>query len=430
MKIIALSVDYDWIDKAETTLKSIYARNQDIKTYIINPDIPHEWFMNINRYLKELNSEVIDLKIDLSRFKDMPNPENRISKMVYGKFLIPELIKEYKVLYLDSDVIVDQNLDQLFETKIEDRPLYTVVDYFNPGQFNSGVLLINNRFWYNNNIGNQLLDLGKRYNLSNTQVMMNEGFAQNYGKLNPKYNYQIGYERKSYWNDKDSFYSFFDHIKEPAIIHFTERDKPFNVTNTTELREKWWDYHNLEWTKIIFRNFELNNEHDRTFDGEAYTFTNVAEVQNLEELVKKLPNIHFSIAAFTPVAFLLSHLSQYDNVTIYPSVTAKKQIELINKCTVYLDINYGNKNKMVLDRIVHRKVPILSFSSSQSKKLDYEHYQVFEDDQINEMANRIQKVGKSITQQFVPQLFNIHVRGMDEALDRLINEKKSIIRFD
>ena len=52
MKIIALSVDYDWIDKAETTLKSIYARNQDIKTYIINPDIPHEWFMNINRYLR------------------------------------------------------------------------------------------------------------------------------------------------------------------------------------------------------------------------------------------------------------------------------------------------------------------------------------------------------------------------------------------
>ena len=183
MKIIALSVDYDWIDKAETTLKSIYARNQDIKTYIINPDIPHEWFMNINRYLKELNSEVIDLKIDLSRFKDMPNPENRISKMVYGKFLIPELIKEYKVLYLDSDVIVDQNLDQLFETNIENRPLYTVVDYFNPDQFNSGVLLINNRFWYNNNIGNQLLDLGKKYNLNNTQVMMNAGFAQNYGCL-------------------------------------------------------------------------------------------------------------------------------------------------------------------------------------------------------------------------------------------------------
>ena len=50
MKTIALSVDYSWIDQAETTLKSIYAHNQDVKTYIINPDIPHEWFMNINGY--------------------------------------------------------------------------------------------------------------------------------------------------------------------------------------------------------------------------------------------------------------------------------------------------------------------------------------------------------------------------------------------
>ena len=42
MKAIALSVDYRWIDQAETTLKSIYAHNKNVKTYIINHDIPHE----------------------------------------------------------------------------------------------------------------------------------------------------------------------------------------------------------------------------------------------------------------------------------------------------------------------------------------------------------------------------------------------------
>lgn len=67
MKTIALSVDYSWIDQAETTLKSIYAHNQDVKTYIINPDIPHEWFMNINRYLKKINSA--DCKIKLNTFE-------------------------------------------------------------------------------------------------------------------------------------------------------------------------------------------------------------------------------------------------------------------------------------------------------------------------------------------------------------------------
>ena len=428
MKTVALSVDYSWIDKAETTLKSIYAHNQDVKTYIINPDIPHEWFMNINRYLKKINSEIIDVKIDLSRFKDMPNPEDRISKMVYGKFLIPELIKEDKVLYLDSDVIVDQNLDQLFETNIEDRPLYTVTDYFNPTQFNSGVLLINNRFWHNNNIGNQLLDLGKKYNLNNTQVMMNEGFAQNYGKLDPKYNYQIGYERKSYWNDKDSFYSFFDHIKEPAIIHFTDEDKPFNITNTTALREKWWKYHNLEWSKIISKDINFNTKKYPQFEGEAYMLTNVAEVQNLEELVKKLPNIHFSIAAFTPVAFLLSHLSQYDNVTIYPSVIPHKQIELINNCDVYLDINYGRKEELVIDRIKAKNIPIFSFRASKSINLNYKNYHIFEDSEIDKMAHSIEDTVKK-SSKTAEKRYDIRVRSIDETLDRILNKNKSIVRF-
>ncbi|WP_270515294.1 SP_1767 family glycosyltransferase [Lactobacillus johnsonii] len=428
MKTIALSVDYGWIDKAETTLKSIYAHNQDVKTYIINPDIPHEWFMNINRYLKELNSEVIDLKIDLSRFKDMPNPEGRISKMVYGKFLIPELIKEDKVLYLDSDVIVDQNLDQLFETNIENRPLYTVVDYFNPDQFNSGVLLINNRFWYNNNIGNQLLDLGKKYNLNNTQVMMNAGFAQNYGKLDPKYNYQIGYERKSYWNDKSSFYAFFDQVKIPQIIHFTEQDKPFNITNTTALREKWWEYHNLEWSKIISKDINFNTKKYPQFEGEAYMLTNVAEVQNLEELVKKLPNIHFSIAAFTPVAFLLSHLSQYDNVTIYPSIIPHKQIELINNCDVYLDINYGRKEELVIDRIKAKNIPIFSFRASKSINLNYKNYHIFEDGEIDEMAHSIEDTVKK-SSKTTEKRYDIRVRSIDETLDRILNKNKSIVRF-
>ena len=342
--------------------------------------------------------------------------------------MIPELIKEDKVLYLDSDIIVDKNLDELFETNIEDRPLYTVMDYFNPDQFNSGVLLINNRFWYNNNIGNQLLDLGKRYNLNNTQVIMNEGFAQNYGKLDPKYNFQIGYERKSYWNDKSSFYAFFDKVTDPAIIHFTEQDKPFNITNTTALRQKWWDYHNLEWSEIISKTSNVNPKKYPQFEGEAYMLTDVAEAQNLEELVKKLPNIHFSIAAFTPVAFLLSHLSQYDNVTIYPSIIPHKQIELIDNCDVYLDINYGRKEKIVIDRIKARNIPIFSFSASKSINLNYKNYHIFEDSQIDEMAHSIEGIIKK-SSKIAEKRYDIHVRSIDETLDRILDKKKSIVRF-
>ncbi|MCC4372563.1 SP_1767 family glycosyltransferase [Limosilactobacillus reuteri] len=427
MKAIALSVDYRWIDQAETTLKSIYAHNKNVKTYIINHDIPHEWFVNINRYLGVQDSQLIDRKIDGERFKDMPMPEARISPMVYGKFLIPELIPEDQVLYLDSDVIVDKNLDQLFATKINDRPLYTVVDYFNPSQFNSGVLLINNLFWRNNNIGNQLLKLGHDYNLNNTQVIMNEGVAQNYGKLDPCFNFQIGYERKGYWNDKSSFYAFIDKVTDPAIIHYTEKDKPFNIEKTVELREKWWYYHNLEWSPIAADKIEINEQNG--FAAEAFLFTNVAETQNLEALIEKLPNVHFNIAAYTPVNFLLSHLSQYDNVTVYPSVTARKLVELINTCDVYLDINFGEKEKYITDRVMKREIPIFAFEASKSAQLNYNNYHLFENSQIDEMVKTIlSSISKQNTYP-VPRLFNIHVRSVDESLNRILRERKSIIRL-
>lgn len=81
---------------------------------------------------------------------------------------------------------------------------------------------------------------------------------------------------------------------------------------------------------------------------------------------------------------------------------------------------------MVLNRIKHRQVPILSFNSSRSESIDYDAYKVFEDDQIDEMAEVIQKLGTSPTDHLAPQLFNIQVRGMDESLDRLINKKNPL----
>ena len=156
--------------------------------------------------------------------------------------------------------------------------------------------------------------------------------------------------------------------------------------------------------------------------------TNVAEVQNLEELVKKLPNIHFSIAAFTPVAFLLSHLSQYDNVTIYPSVIPHKQIELINNCDVYLDINYGRKEELVIDRIKAKNIPIFSFRASKSINLNYKNYHIFEDSEIDKMAHSIEDTVKK-SSKTAEKRYDIRVRSIDETLDRILNKNKSIVRF-
>ena len=64
MDTIALDADVNALNKIETTLKSIFLHNQHVEIHIINFNIPHEWFINVNQYVNQFGSKVIDEKID------------------------------------------------------------------------------------------------------------------------------------------------------------------------------------------------------------------------------------------------------------------------------------------------------------------------------------------------------------------------------
>lgn len=59
-KVIALSSDYNYISQIETTIKSILFNNLNVKIYVINSDIPQEWFLGLNKFLANSNSEIHD----------------------------------------------------------------------------------------------------------------------------------------------------------------------------------------------------------------------------------------------------------------------------------------------------------------------------------------------------------------------------------
>ncbi|WP_338085602.1 glycosyltransferase [Lactobacillus paragasseri] len=115
MNTIALNGDYNYLDKVETTLKSIFLHNQYVEIHIINSDIPHEWFINVNQYVNQFGSKVIDEKIDPNFLGDVQPSSDQIKKISFGRFLIPDLISADKVLYLDSDLIVTDNLQSIFQ---------------------------------------------------------------------------------------------------------------------------------------------------------------------------------------------------------------------------------------------------------------------------------------------------------------------------
>ncbi len=438
MKVIALSGDYGYLNQIETTIKSIMAHNRDVKIYVINPDIPHEWFVKLNYYLKQVGAKIIDKKVDPGLLDQMHVSRNHISAASFGRILIPMLILEDKVLYLDSDIVVDANLDDIFSIDFGDNMLYAVPDFYHPHKFdeqgyiidneindyNTGVLFINNKRWREEKVADRLLEMGKNDNLANgDQTIINDYFKGRIGQLNPKYNYQIGYELTG---DKMYRYilSSLKTVTHPQIIHYVTGDKPYKLLSIGSLRDKWWDYCNLEWPEIISEG-EANQYEDKglTFDGEAFVFTNVAEIQNVEQLIKKLPNIHFNIAAYTTMAFLLIKLTAYDNVTLYPNILEKRLNKVINEANIYLDINYGHKANEIIERVLQKNIPMFAFDQTKSHNLNYDNYQVFHDDQIDEMATSINNTIKTNPK------FNIEVKNINESLDLILKNKKSVVRF-
>ena len=114
LKTIVLNGDYGYLDEIETTIKSIIFNNKEVKIYVINPDIPHEWFINLNQYLSQIGSQIVDKKINQEYLNDVNSTFKGIKNIAFARILIPELIKEDKVLYLDCDIVVNANLDELF----------------------------------------------------------------------------------------------------------------------------------------------------------------------------------------------------------------------------------------------------------------------------------------------------------------------------
>lgn len=80
-------------------------------------------------------------------------------------------------------------------------------------------------------------------------------------------------------------------------------------------------------------------ERDNTGNANALIATNSDQVEHIEDLVKALPKVHFTIVALTEMSSKLMSMEKYDNVTLYPGVEKELLEELISKCDIYLDIN-------------------------------------------------------------------------------------------
>ena len=372
IKTIVLAGDRNYTTQLETTIKSILYHNRDVKIYILNQDIMPDWFRKPRKIARMLGSEIIDVKLPEQAVFQNWKKQAHISSIAYARYFIPDYIHEDTVLYLDCDLIINDKLDNLFEQDIEERYIAAIRDANGQG-FNTGVLLINNEKWRQEKLRERLIEQsiqttkeveeGRFEHFNGDQTIFNQVLQDDWLELGRAYNLQVGHDGVALYNNWQEHLAF---NGKPMVIHFTTYRKPWTTLISNRYRDLWWEFHDLEWTKILqhhLAEFEMTSLLDKEFS--CLTLTNSQDLEGIEELVTALPDVVFHIAAWTDMGDKLTKLAVYDNVRLHPQIVPPVLDKLKEKSNLYLDINHGNADETFLESLKGQEKMLLAFQSTR-----------------------------------------------------------------
>lgn len=392
-KAVVMVADVSNINQVLTTMKSICYHNRSVRFYIINEGFSKEWFIQLNSRLRDFDSEMINCRVTSNQLSRHKTDISYTASLLY---CISDFVEEDKALYLDYDVLVTKNLDDLFEIDLQDYPLAAVRDYgrkvyYDQEMFNTGVLLINNRVWKQESMNQRLInltdDLHDKVDMVD-QLMMNKLFENKWLELDFDNNYIVSHKQfTDYKLPKSQDY--------PGIIHYPSNRKPWDNLGIQAYRNVWWYYHNLEWTELG-QNYHLHTLKKAHIYPQKlpvtcliYTFSD--RIEKLDSLVQALPEIQFIIVASVKVSYQLTKRIVNPNVTILSEFNDLSELEqeLIEISQILLDINHGEKNVEILEQFAKLGKPILAFENTKYSEVGQIIYKV---EQVQEMINKIREV--------------------------------------
>ncbi len=191
----------------------------------------------------------------------------KLTRTAYFRLALPDIMPEdvHKIIYLDSDMLVFGDINELWATNVEGFPLAAVPDYGimssarlwkqkesfigmkNDGiYFNSGVLVINLDIWKELNVGQKALDLIREVQYPHLdQDALNKIFMNNWISLPLKWNII-----------PPVFYLFWKRIllnpkfrakavearKNIRIIHYAGRYKPWEFERHEGFNNQYYKY--------------------------------------------------------------------------------------------------------------------------------------------------------------------------------------------
>ncbi len=222
-----------------------------VNIFIIDGNISKTNKKRLNKVVGRFNKTITFLMPNERLFRKLPSDStiDYITKDTYFRILLSKLLDKTikKILYLDCDLIVNNDITELWNTNIKNYVLAAVDESFilnpikkrrlvlelglpsNSLYFNAGVLLINLEKYRKDKVSERIIN----FLHSHPKLKFMDQDALN-AVLQNKW-LQIDYK----WNYTTYHWDALPHVK-PAIIHFCGRNKPWN--SDIRYKEEYFKY--------------------------------------------------------------------------------------------------------------------------------------------------------------------------------------------
>lgn len=267
---IAIAFDQNYRFQAFALLTSILKNNPENKLYFhaIATGVSFDEKKDLKKYIESNGAKLSFYEVKEELIKKFVVMD-KWTPAVYYRLFLPFLISENidRLLYLDSDTIVINDLLELFTLELDYYPLAAVPDNYVKIQpllgineegeyFNSGVMLMDTKRWREQMISERAIDYVLKHSERIRfvdQCALNAVLIKNWKKIDPKYNLLYSYVPEPI--SKKNLKAF---LNNKVIVHFTLQ-RPWNMLCKNRLRFLYYYYlaqSPVGKTESIYNNFE------------------------------------------------------------------------------------------------------------------------------------------------------------------------------
>lgn len=246
---IVFNIDDGYVQPCAATLNSVVRHNpgETIAFHLLTTGLSADNEALLADLAGRAGHRLTVWRIAPSRVEGMPNLSERdhVKAAAYLRVFMAEILPNTveKVLYLDCDLLVRAPLRPLWETDLRGFALAAVEDAPAPGlqeklgysgtwpYFNSGVMLVDLRYWREKGMQQRMIDwlshnAGRM--VHHDQDVLNAVLHGNVRLVDVGWNLMKCFFRDPPRIDPKYLEILPERRREPMIVHFTGRDKPWN----------------------------------------------------------------------------------------------------------------------------------------------------------------------------------------------------------